>query len=228
MQMHDTLRRVESGSIGADLAEAFDIASAQADAVLRVVGPELAWALESNTLSRAGLAALVEAIGSGNHARHLDGGNVFRNAAAMADGQAILGHLLGSRDASRTLAARAAWQSGVDEDRIRAMLPGLAAVTMAALDARARVSLGPILDRMPSLGRFSRGSAHADLADILRRRCGGRPYGPAKLRRVVRRAIAQATGFAPRGALRWYLQFMLVRPAARLISTVMGRFSAAP
>ena len=103
------------------------------------------------------------------------------------------------------------------------MLPALAAVTMGGLAARASGSLGEVLRVMPSLGRWSRGEPHADLADILRRGCGAGPYGPVKLRRVVRRALARAGGFRPRGPLRWYLHFMLAKSVLQPMRWVMER-----
>ena len=176
----------------------------------------------TNTLSRGGLADLVEALGSGHHAGHLDKAEIFRDDAVRADGNAILRHVLGSKDRSRTLAARAARQCGLDARLVRAMLPGLAAVTMAGLAVRAKSSLGEILQRTPPLGRFSRGSPHTDLADILRRRCGAGPYSPRALPRVVRRAVARAAGFQPRGLLRWYVQF-LARPALAPVRSLAQR-----
>src|SRR5262245_63895403 len=110
--MHDTLRQVQAGSLRDELAAAFAVSPSQADALMRSVMPELTWHLQRNTLSRGGLADLVEALGSGHHAAYLSTGKVFGDAAAKADGNAILGHLLGSKDASRALAARAARQSG--------------------------------------------------------------------------------------------------------------------
>jgi uncharacterized protein DUF937 len=218
MQMHDTLRHVQADTVAARLAAAFDLAPARAEAAMRAVMPELAWRLETNTLSRGGLADLVEALGSGHHVGYLDKADMFRDEAVRADGNAILGHVLGSKDRSRTLAARAARQCGIEARLVRAMLPGLAAVTMAGLALRAKSSLGEILQRTPSLGRFSRGSPHADLADILRRRCGAGPYSPRALPRVVRRSVARAAGFQPRGLLRWYVQFLARPVLARLRS----------
>src|SRR5437867_3717076 len=114
MQMHDTLRHVQGGTMAARLAAAFDLAPARAEAVMRAVMPELAWHLEANTLSRGGLADLVEALGSGHHAVYLDKADMFRDDAVRADGNAILGHVLGSKDRSRSLAAHAARQCGLD------------------------------------------------------------------------------------------------------------------
>lgn len=103
------------------------------------------------------------------------------------------------------------------------MLPGLAVTAMVGLAARARHGLGEVLSILPPLGRRSRGSPPADLADILRRGCGAGPYAPAKLRRVVRQSIARAAHFPARSALGWYLQFMLVRPLWRPLRAFLVR-----
>ena len=208
MHMHDALRHMQGGPAVSDLAAAFDVTPAAAEAVMQAVARELAWHLEKNTISRAGLADLVEALGSGHHVKYLDGGDVFRDQAACADGNAILGHILGSKERSRAVAARAARQAGLGQEVVRSMLPGLAAVTMGRLAGRANGSLGEVLGVVPSLGRWSRGDPHADLADILRRGCGAGPYARGKLRRVVRSVLARAGGFKPRGAVRWYLHFI--------------------
>jgi Bacterial protein of unknown function (DUF937) len=222
MQMHDALRYMQGGPAVSDLAAAFDVTPAAAEAVMRAVARELAWHLEKNTISRAGLADLVEALGSGQHTKYLDGGDVFRDQDACADGNAILGHILGSKERSRAVAARAARQAGLRQEVVRSMLPGLAAVTMGRLAGRANGSLGEVLGVLPSLGRWSRGEPHADLADILRRGCGAGPFARGKLRRVVRRALARAGGFKPRGVVRWYLHFML-RPAVAPARTIAAR-----
>ena len=106
-------------------------------------------------------------------------------------------------------------EAGLNGRTVLSMLPALAVIAMQRAAAGAKNGLDAVLAAMPSLGRCGRGSPHADLADILRRGCGAGPYGPGRLRRVVRSTIARAAGFPPRGALRWYLQFMLVRPASR-------------
>jgi hypothetical protein len=220
MQMQDTLRHIHGGPVVALVAEAFEVAQAEADAALRAVMREMAWHLERNTLSRGGLADLVEALGSGHHARYLDDPNALRAEMVRTDGNAVLRHVLGTEDRSQALAARAAREAGLSGRTVASMLPALAVIAMARVAAGAKTSLGEVLAAVPSLGG---GSPHADLADILRRGCGAGPYAPAKLRRAVRRAVARAAGFPPRGALRWYLQFMLVRPASRPVRTIAAR-----
>jgi|GEM_PF-4306725 len=211
--------RYEGAGLAAELAAAFALAPAQAEAVAGAVLPELAWQLEQATLSRGGLADLVEAMGEGRHAP----GAGLNDPDAVRDGTAVLARLLGSKARSRALAARAARRAGVASDRVEAMLPALALAAMARLAERSQDSLGPILGALPPQGRWSRGNPHADLADILRRRCGAGPYPPAKLRRVVRRALARAGGFRPRGPVRWYVQFMLARPIIAPASSMLAR-----
>lgn len=224
MQMHDTLRGMQGEGVAARLAAAFDITTSQSDAVMRATLPELARRVETHTLSRGGLADLVEALGGSDHAAYLDRADLFRDEAARAHGTAILAQLLGSKDRSRTLAARTARQCRLDPRLVRAMLPGLGVVSMATLAVRAKSSLGEILACTPPLGRLGRGNPHADLAGILRRRCGAGPYSPRTLPRAVRRVIARAAGFSPRGPIAWYvaalwrLPWRMLRPfAARLV-----------
>ena len=140
------------------------------------------------------------AIGRIDKAKYVVGGNLFRDEAARADGERVLTHVLGLGDARAMLTARIARRAGVDEAAVAAMLPGLAVLTLVSLANRARNTLGALLAVMPSLGSWSRGSPHADLADILRRRCGGGRYASRQLYRAVR-LRRNAGGFGSFGAL---------------------------
>ena len=57
--------------------------------------------------------------------------------AGIAEGIGILGHILGSKDSSRNVAARAAGQTGVSADLIKKMLPMIATLVMGALSRQA-------------------------------------------------------------------------------------------
>ena len=221
MQMQDALRQAQGGSAADTLVKSYDISPAQARSVVRAVGPAFAWALETASLSRGGLADLVEAVGQIDTVKF--GSNMFHDDAARAHGDRILDRLIGPADARATLAAKIAGRAGVNEDTVAAMLPGLAVLTLATLASRARSTLGALLAVMPSLGRWSKGSPHADLADILRRRCGGGPYASRQLFRVVRRRLARAGGFGSFGAIGWYARYMLLRPASMAMRPLVDR-----
>ena len=221
MQMQDALRQAQGGSAADTLVKSYDISPAQARMVVRAVGPAFAWALETASLNRGGLADLVEAVGQIDKLKF--GSNLFHDDAALAHGDRILDRLIGPADARATLAAKIAGRAGVNEDTVAAMLPGLAVLTLATLASRARSTLGALLAVMPSLGRWSKGSPHADLADILRRRCGGGPYASRQLFRVVRRRLARAGGFGSFGAIGWYARYMLLRPASMAMRPLVDR-----
>ena len=75
-----------------------------------------------------------------NHPRRLVGSVVGRvptprpsPPATVADGNAILGHILGSKDVSRSVAAQASQQTGIGSDLLKQMLPVVATMAMGYL-----------------------------------------------------------------------------------------------
>lgn len=151
MEVLSILRHAQGGRAFENLATAFDVEPQQAEAVMASVVPELAHAIERNTLSRSGLADLVAALGSGRHEGYLNDPNVAANPSIVTEGNAILGHVVGSKDRSRALAATAASRSGLSETLIKAMLPTIAAMAMGALAKGAKGGLGDILARLPGI-----------------------------------------------------------------------------
>ena len=94
----------------------------------------------------AAMAALTPAIASGlgQHARTGDLGATINSvtagvgeAAAVDQGNAILGQIFGSRDVSRAVADHAAGQTGISSEQLRAMLPLLASLAATALASHA-------------------------------------------------------------------------------------------
>ena len=140
----------------ASLANAFGLPQDKTRAVLATVGSELAWNLERNTLSRGGLADLINALGDGTHARLPDSPDAFGDAELRAQGDAILGHIVGTKDKSRGIAAYAARETGVSQGLIKQMLPYLASILMGVLANKAKGGLGDILSRLPNAGGAAR------------------------------------------------------------------------
>ena len=106
------------------------------DAVEKVMGqvvPALGRGLKNNTGSAGGLEGLMGALKGGGHQRYLDDVGTAASPEGVAEGNGILGHILGSKDVSRNLAAHAASASGVSSDIIKKMLPMLATMAMGSL-----------------------------------------------------------------------------------------------
>ncbi len=155
MQVLEIIETSQSGEAMANLARMAGITESQARAVAKVVVPELALALERNTLSRGGLADLVYALGQGHHEQILETPRAWSDPRIAADGQAVLTHILGSEGKARALSARAAKASGVGGGIIEMLLPILAQLLMGAIAKYAKGGLGDILSRLPIPGGSS-------------------------------------------------------------------------
>ena len=79
---------------------------------------------------------------SGQHQSYLDNPGSLAQPSTIADGNNILGHLLGSKDASRTVASNAAAQTGLSPDVIKQMLPIAAAMLMGAAARHSAAAVG--------------------------------------------------------------------------------------
>ena len=161
MNILETVVGSGNGAAVNQLASQFGLRPDQATAAIGALMPALAGGLQKNMSSEAGLSGLVAAISSGAHEQYLENPRKLADPATTADGNAILGHVLGSKDASRAAAAQAGQKTGIDPAILRQMLPLVAALVMGGLSKQAKNSgsdpkqaagglasmLGPLLDR---------------------------------------------------------------------------------
>lgn len=110
--------------------------------LLQQLVPALSSGMQRNARSRDGVESLKRALASGDHGRYLDDASALDREAAVADGNGILGHLLGSKDMSRTLAGRAAEATGIDAGSIKKFLPIVAAAAMGAMSKQTQGGAG--------------------------------------------------------------------------------------
>jgi hypothetical protein len=101
--------------------------------VLAQIVPALTGGIAQNAARSGGLDALRSALQGGDHARYLDDPSSLKAESAVLDGNKILGHLLGSKDASRSVAGQVSAATGIDPNLIKKLLPVIAAATMGAL-----------------------------------------------------------------------------------------------
>lgn len=151
MDILDILRRAQDGKAVDNLAEAFNVHRASADAVLQTVVPQLAQRMERNTLSRGGIADLVGALGQASQQDYLDNPSSLNGDAIRTDGIGYLDQIVWGKDQSRALAARASQSSGISEALIKQMLPTIAAMMMGGLAKGAGGGLQDILSKIPGL-----------------------------------------------------------------------------
>lgn len=102
--------------------------------ILGQVVPALGDGLKKNAASSGGLESLIGALQNGNHQRYLESVDSAISSTGISEGNSILGHILGSKDASRAVASRASSASGVNPNVIKQMLPMLATLFMGTLN----------------------------------------------------------------------------------------------
>jgi hypothetical protein len=124
------------GGATGEIGRKFGLDSGQTESVMAQLVPALAAGLQKNAQAEGGLASLAGALSRGGHERYLDEPESLTDSGAIADGNGILGHILGSKDVSRQVAAAAASQTGVGADVIKQMLPLVATVLMGGLSKK--------------------------------------------------------------------------------------------
>ncbi len=133
MKILETLLESAQGGSVQEAAAGFGFDQAKTQALLKGLVPALAGGLKTNLGQSGGLAGLTEALAKGNHGRYLDDAAALKAESTREDGNAILGHILGSKDVSRKVAGNAAAETGVDVGLVKKFLPIVAAAAMAAL-----------------------------------------------------------------------------------------------
>jgi hypothetical protein len=131
------------------IGEQFGLDESQVTSAISALVPALAGGFQKNMSSEGGLEALLGALGSGRHQRYVEDPGSLLGADTIADGNGILGHVLGSKDVSRHVAARAATQTGIGEGILKKMLPIVAAMMMGSMSKHGMQGAGAGL---PGLG----------------------------------------------------------------------------
>jgi hypothetical protein len=133
MNLFDTILGAAGGAPVRGLAQNFGIEESQASSALKFLLPALSSGLKNNVASPGGIESLLGALAGGGHQQYLDNPAALGQAATTQDGNAILGHVFGSKDVSRKVASQASSQTGLPVDMLKKMLPIVATMAMGAL-----------------------------------------------------------------------------------------------
>ena len=132
MNLLDSILTAGGGRSVSELAGQFGLKQDEAKSAVESLLPALAGGLQRN-VSQGGLDNLLDALSKGQHQRYLDDPAALQVDAVREDGNGILGHVLGSKDVSRRVAAQASQRTGISESVLKQMLPVVAALAMGAL-----------------------------------------------------------------------------------------------
>ena len=174
MDLMDLLKATGGGDSVGQLASAVGLDSSDTSKLVESLAPALMRGIQKNTANDDGLAGLRRALETGGHDRYIEDPSLMRAEETRTDGNNILGHIFGSKDVSRTVAAAASKDTGIDASLIKKALPLLASLAMGAMAKKSSAGrdlgrsaqsggLGPLGDLIGSLG----GSSKSGLDDIL-------------------------------------------------------------
>ena len=133
MNLLETIMQAQGGGALRGLAENFGLDERAAQSAVRQLLPALSSGLKRNASSPTGLEGLLGALERDNHDQYLEEPERLGRQETVSDGNAILGHLLGSKDVSRRVAGRASDNTGLPVDLLKRMLPIVATMAMGAL-----------------------------------------------------------------------------------------------
>ena len=137
------------GGLG-QIAKQIGLSGSQAGDLVKALSPALTRGLQKQNASGDGMAAFARALSKGSHQQYVDQPEVLADEQSRLDGNKILGHLFGSKDVSRNVAAHASQQTGLSASMIKKALPLLASLVMGAVSKKSNA--GKSLSDAPSGG----------------------------------------------------------------------------
>ncbi|MGO4447522.1 DUF937 domain-containing protein [Phyllobacterium sp. TAF24] len=133
MNLVDMFLKGQGGQAVEALSRQFQLSQQQTIAAIEALMPAFSQGLQRNTADPMGVGAFIQALSSGQHVNYFDNPQAAFNPAGIADGNAILNNLFGSKDLSRAVADHAARMTGIAVSTLQQMLPVLASMTMGGL-----------------------------------------------------------------------------------------------
>jgi hypothetical protein len=129
----DSILTANNGAIVTQISKQLGIPDSVAKQAVTALVPALSRGLERNAEKPGGLDSLLGALSNGNHSKYVDEPQTIGQEESIADGNAILGHIFGSKEVSRNVAGNASQKTGIDSDTLKKTLPMLATAAMGAL-----------------------------------------------------------------------------------------------
>jgi hypothetical protein len=133
MDLLDLLKSSGGNDSVGQLASAVGLGSADTSKLVAALAPALMGKLAESATGGSSFSNLRRALETGGHERYLDEPDSMHSDATRLDGNKILGHLLGGKDASREVAREAESNTGIDAGLIKKALPLLATLAMGAM-----------------------------------------------------------------------------------------------
>jgi hypothetical protein len=131
--LFDMLQNAQNGEAMNAMARQFGLSQQQTEAAMEALLPAFSQGLKRNAGDPYGVGSFLQALATGQHAQYFEDATRAFSPQGTSEGNGILGHLFGSKDLSRAVAAQAAQATGISQDVLKQMLPVLASMIMGGL-----------------------------------------------------------------------------------------------
>ena len=133
INLFDMLSQAQNGEAMQAMARQFGLSQAQVEAATEALMPAFSTGLKRNASDPMGVANFMQALSTGQHAKYFEDMTQAFQPQGIAEGNGILGHLFGSKDVSRAIAAQAQQATGIGQEIFKRMLPAIASAMMGGL-----------------------------------------------------------------------------------------------
>ena len=138
MNLLDMIMSAQDGAAAQQAGAQLGLNQQQSQSAIAALLPAISSALKQNTANPQGLAGLLGALQGGQHEQYLENPQMLGQPQTVNDGNAILGHLFGSKDVSRAVAGHAAQKTGIGADVLKKLLPLVATMAMGSLSKQTK------------------------------------------------------------------------------------------
>ena len=177
MDLMSLLSQAQGGQAVNNIAGQLGLAPDQAQSGIAALLPALTAGMQRNTESKDGMANFMSALSGTRHEAYVDDAAALQTPEAKTEGNAILGHLFGSKDVSRSVAAQASQETGLDLTTIKSMLPMVANMAMGAMSKQTSAVSGGGGGLMGMIGGLMGGGQQNKTANLLSGLIGGAAGG---------------------------------------------------
>lgn len=133
LSLYDMLAQAQNGNAVNQMARNFGLSPEQTQAAMEALLPAFSQGLKRNAADPYGVGSFLSALSTGQHAKYFEDTSRAFTPEGMMEGNGILGHIFGSKELSRAVAAQAAQTTGIAQQTLQQMLPALAAMIMGGL-----------------------------------------------------------------------------------------------
>ena len=134
MPLFDMMREAQNGEAMRQMGRQFGLSERQMEDAVAALAPAFSTALKRNsTAGPEPLGEFLKALSGGHHQRYFEDMQAAFSPQGVQEGNGILGHMFGSKELSRQVAAQAAQATGIGEQIYKQMLPVMASMIMGGL-----------------------------------------------------------------------------------------------